>query len=168
MEKLLAMRNKMKRFVTLFLVLIALFTFPFTALANDEMDLSDNTERSIEYFEDGSYIVTEFETSIISAFSTSTVSKTKYSNYYNSNNIKEWAVKLTATFNYTGSSATCTNATTSYTIYNGNWKVTTATSSKSGRKATGNFTIKKYSLGIPVKTINRTLTISCSNTGVCS
>lgn len=68
MEKLLAMRNKMKWFVTLFLVLIALFTFPFTALANDEMDLSDNTERSIEYFEDGSYIVTEFETSIISAF----------------------------------------------------------------------------------------------------
>lgn len=126
------------------------------------------TENSIEYFDDGSYIVTEITKSTITTFAAKTTSSYKTSHFYNSKNVKEWTVRLDAAFSYTGSSATCTSAKTSYTIYNDAWKVTSAVPSKSGNKATGTFTVKKYLLGVSIKTVNRTLTITCSNTGVCS
>lgn len=137
---------------------------PTMAYANDEIV----TDRYIEYFEDGSYIVTELRESTITTFATKTVNQSKASHSYDSNNKKEWTVILNATFSYTGSSATCTKATVSYNIYNDAWKVTSSVASKSGNKATGTFTIKKYVLNVPIKSINRTLTITCSNTGVCS
>ena len=137
---------------------------PNTALANDEIV----TDSYIEYFDDGSYIVTRITESTITTFAAKTVSKSKSADYYESDNTKAWTVTLNATFSYTGSSATCTNATTSSKIYNDKWKVTSAVPSKSGNKATGTFTVKKYALGLPIKTVNKTLTITCSNTGVCS
>lgn len=137
---------------------------PATAFANEKIV----TDSYVEYFEDGSYIVTELTESTITTFAAKTVSSSKSSHFYESDNSKAWTVTLNATFSYTGSSATCTKATTSSTIYNSAWKVTSAVASKSGNKATGTFTVKKYVLGIPVKTVNKTLTITCSNTGVCS
>ena len=98
----------------------------------------------------------------------STVSKEKYTTHYNSNNEIQWEVCVKGTFTYTGSSATCTKSTVSYKIYNDHWKVTSAVASKSGRTATGEFTLKRYFLGVPTKTVNETLTLTCSNTGVCS
>lgn len=154
----------MKKIISVLLaILIVIFMCPTNAFAAETA-----TNQYVEYFDDGSYIITEFETSGISTFATSTTSKTKYSSYYNSNGDIEWRVSLTATFTYTGSSSICTKATKSYNIYNDNWKVTSSSASKSGNKATGNFTVKKYVLGIPVKTVNKTLTITCSKTGVCS
>lgn len=126
------------------------------------------TDKYVEYFEDGSYIVTELETSGISTFAASTKNYSKSASYYNSDNEKEWTITLSGTFSYTGSSATCTKATKSYSIYNDNWKVTSSSASKSGNKATGNFTVKRYLAGIPIRTVNKSLTITCSKTGVCS
>lgn len=137
---------------------------PNTAFASEKVV----TDSYIEYFEDGSYIVTELTESTITTFAAKTVSNSKSSHYYESNNSKAWTVTLNATFSYTGSSATCTKATTSNTIYNDAWKVTSAVASKSGNKGTGAFTVKKYAIGIPIKTMNRTVTITCSNSGVCS
>lgn len=155
----------MKKIISVFsVILMMLVMFPTTAFAGE----NNITNREVEYFDDGSYIVTELVESGISTLATSTVSKTKSSSYYDSNNKMLWTVRLDATFRYTGSSATCTSAAASHTIYDSSWKVTSGTASKSGNKATGNFTVKKYVLGIPVKTVNRTLTITCSNTGVCS
>lgn len=155
----------MKKIIAVLLaVVMMLGVCPISALASENV----TTETDVEYFEDGSYMVTEMTTSTISTFAAKTVSKTKSAHYYDSNDNKEWTVSLSATFSYTGSSATCTGATTSHTIYNDAWKVTSAVPSKSGNKATGTFTVKKYVLGIPVKTVNKTLTITCSNTGVCS
>lgn len=155
----------MKKIISLLSVILMIAVLcPNTAFANDEIV----TETNVEYFDDGSYIVTELTESTITTFATKTVSKSKSSHYYESDNSKAWTVVLSATFNYTGSSATCTSAKTSYTIYNDAWKVTSAVPSKSGNKATGTFTVKKYVLGVPIKTVNRTLTITCSNTGVCS
>lgn len=154
----------MKRMTTVLLAMLMLIVMcPTNAFAGETA-----TDQYVEYFEDGSYIVTELKTSGISTFATSTTSKTKYSSYYNSNGGLEWRVYLTGTFTYTGSSATCTKATKSYSIYNDNWKVTSSSASKSGNKATGKFTVKKYAIGIPIKTVNKTLTITCSNSGVCS
>ena len=155
----------MKKLISLLSVIIMIAVMcPATAFANDEIV----TDRYVEYFDDGSYIVTELTESTITTFAAKTVSKSKASHYYESDNSKAWTVILSATFSYTGSSATCTKATTSSTIYNSSWKVKSAVASKSGNKATGTFTVKKYVLGVPLKSIDRTLTITCSNTGVCS
>lgn len=154
----------MKRITSVLLAMLMLIVMCPTNAFGGEVA----TDQYVEYFEDGSYIVTELKTSGISTFATSTTSKTKYSSYYNSNGGLEWRVYLTGTFTYTGSSATCTKATKSYSIYNDNWKVTSSSASKSGNKATGKFTVKKYAIGIPIKTVNKTLTITCSNSGVCS
>lgn len=156
---------KMKKLIALFSVILTLMLMYPTTIFADEKIITDSY---VEYFDDGSYVVTEFEESGISTFATSTTTKAKTSTYYTSNNVKQWMVVVTGTFNYTGSSATCTKSTTSYTIYDNSWKVTSSAASKSGNKATGTFTIKNYVLGIPVKTVNKTLTITCSNTGVCS
>lgn len=154
----------MKKISALILTMLMVFTIaPFNAFAAEDIV----TDSCIEYFEDGSYMVTEITESSISTFSTSTT-KSKNSYYYDSNDNLQWRVTITGTFSYTGSSATCTKATTSYTIYDNAWKVTSAVPSKSGNKATGDFTVKRYFAGIPVKTVNRIVTITCSNTGVCS
>lgn len=125
---------------------------------------------SIEYLEDGSYIVSTLVVENDKPVARATNSKTgsRTSVLYNSDNEPMVTLKLTATFNYTGSSATCTAASTSYTIHNSYWKVTSATATKSGNKATGNYTSKKYLLGIATQTINSTITITCSNTGTLS
>ncbi len=154
----------MKRMTTVLLAMLMLIVMcPTNAFAGETA-----TDKYVEYFEDGSYIVTELETSGISTFATSTTTKTKYSSYYNSDGDLEWRVYLTGTFTYTGSSATCTKATKSYKIYDDHWKVTSSSASKSGNKATGNFTVKRYLAGIPIRTVNKSLTITCSKTGVCS
>lgn len=154
----------MKKIIALFCAMLILISFPATALAHDESAVNS----FVEYFDDGSYIVTESIINNISTIATYTKSCGKTSTYYNADNEKLWSITLTGTFTYTGSSATCTKSTATYAIYNSRWKVTSAVASKSGRKAIGDFTAKLYTLGIPVKTVNRTLTISCSNTGVCS
>lgn len=137
---------------------------PTTAFANDGIV----TDSYVEYFDDGSYIVTEITESAITTFAAKTINRSKSSHYYNSNNTKAWTVTVNGTFNYTGSSATCTRSTASYSIYNNDWKVTSSAASKSGNKAIGAFTVKRYNLGFLTKTVNRTVTLTCSNTGVCS
>ncbi|MCC8073109.1 MAG: hypothetical protein LIO62_03160 [Clostridiales bacterium] len=154
----------MKKFSTVILILfILIFMCPTTIFAQEI-----KVNKNIEYLDDGSYIVTEFNTNGASTFSTSTKNYAKSSSYYNSDDEKEWTVVLTGTFSYTGTSATCTKAVKSYTIYNDKWKVTSSSASKSGNKAIGDFVLKKYVLGVSVKTVDKTLTISCSKTGVCS
>ena len=108
----------------------------------------------------------EQENFLTRATSTKTGSKTAV--LYNSSDEKLVTLKLTGTFSYTGSSATCTSASTSYTIHEDSWSVTSAIASKSGRQAIGNFTSKHYMLGIPIQTRETTITISCSNTGTLS
>lgn len=153
----------MKKFLAVFLAIFILLSVPTISYANDS-----KTDSHIEYYSDGSYSITTITTSPISIFANSTVSKYKTFTYYSSKNEKEWEITVTGTFNYTGSSATCTNSTVSYKIYDTHWKVVSAQASKNGRVATGEFTLKRYTLGVPTKTVNETLTITCSNTGVCS
>ena len=157
----------MKKIFAIFSVVLILLSFPKISYA-DEYNTIYQEDGHIEYYSDGSYSITRIETSEVSVLATSTVTKTKYIDHFGSDDEKEWRITVTGTFNYTGSSATCTNSKVSYKIYDSSWKVTSATASKSGRVATGDFTLKRYTLGIPTKTVNETLTITCSNTGVCS
>ena len=157
----------MKKLLSVFLAVIIIFsTLTVSVFASDdEIVISETTEQ----FEDGSYLIvtlTEEKSSNLRATSTKTGSKTF--TLYNSNDEKLLVMKLTATFSYTGSSATCTNVAPTFTVYNSNWRVTKSTGTKSGNKGIGDFTAKQYVLNVPINTKDVTITITCSNTGVLS
>lgn len=151
----------MKKYLSIILALIIML-MPFTAFAQD-----NNTRTEFEYYEDGCYaeIIIEEEPSLTRS---STKTGTKSVNYRNSDGKILWTVAVKGTFSYTGSSATCTASSVSYTINDSGWKKYSATASKSGRTATGKFVMKYYVLGINTKTVNKTLTLSCSNSGTLS
>ena len=88
--------------------------------------------------------------------------------FKNSDGEAQWSATLRGTFTYTGSSATCTASSISYTIENSKWKISSATASKSGNTASGHITAKRYTFGIPVQTVEAPIAISCSATGVLS
>lgn len=149
----------MKKIISAFLLCVMLLV-PFNVFASE----SNSDAQYIEYYEDGSYAIIEIVDSGIATRATG-VTKSKTYTYYNSDNERDWTVTVTGTFNYDGKTATCTKSVTSSEIYNNSWKVTASNASKSGAKATGTFTVKKYWLGIPTKTENRTVTLTCSKDG---
>ena len=152
----------MKRSISLFLAMSLMFSL--FAIANGRsLNEEDSLILAVEYYPDGSYSITRL---ISETASRATITKSKVFDFYSASSVLLWQVKLTATFTYNGSTASCTNATPSYTVYNTAWKVKKATASYSGNTATGSFTVKRYNLGIPVETINKTLTLTCSPSGV--
>ena len=153
----------------LLLLLSTLFLTPVSAVAVKQFD----PYSTVEYYPDGSYGITtltisESGNSNPASLRAAVTSGTKNYTHYDSNNNALWKVTLTGFFSYTGTSATCTSATTSYVVYDSVWKVTNATASHSGNTATGEFTTKKYVLGIAIQTVNKTLTLTCSPTGTLS
>lgn len=130
---------------------------------------SSDVVTTVEYFEDGSCIETTLIVEKgISTYTTQYKDGTKKITYKDEDGIVCWSATLTATFRYTGSSATCTESTVSYEIYDSAWRMTSATASKSGNIATADVTAKRYTLGIPFKTIDRTITLTCSANGTIS
>lgn len=157
----------MKKFILLCLSIIFTVVFPTTVFANNTNEHNMEKNNYIEYFEDGSYIITKIVDGELNSRATGVV-KTKNYSYYNSNDDIEWVISISGTFNYNGSTASCTNAVTSYKIYNDRWKVTASSASRSGATARGDFTLKRYLMGIPTKTVDKTVTLTCSKTGVFS
>lgn len=155
----------MKRYLSLFLVLAMLggiFALPVSAASAVEA-----SETTVEYLEDGSYIVTTITENSRGARSSSK-SGSKSTHYYNSKDEEQWVATIHGTFSYDGYSATCTNAYTSYTIYNSAWKLNSSSSEKSGNQAIGHFVFKYYFLGVPINTIERAVVLTCSPNGVLS
>ena len=151
----------MKRMIAL-LQIICIFLCIFTCVVHAEENFSVT---DIEYFEDGSYIITVLETKTSLLSLSSSISKTKTEYFYDSHDNLDWKASLTATFNYNGSTASCTNASIGYKIYDNTWRLTSHDCSYSGATATGSFTFKRYASLIPVQTINKTLTLTCSPNG---
>lgn len=120
----------------------------------------------IEYISEDLYI----ETFIIecennASKSTTTVTRSKVSNIYNSNDEILTSFVLTGTFIYDHSTSRCTNVTCTTTIYDDQWKFTSTSATKSGISANGSYTVKRYVLGLEMDSISRTLTISCDAHG---
>ena len=156
---------KKKLFITIIMSLAVFFNcFTLSAGAiNEEKIIST----SIEYFDDGSYLVTTItEETTNSRANTKTGSKTTI--YKNSDGNTSWTYSITGTFSYTGSSSTCTAVSDSYTISNDNWHMSSHSCSKSGNTAYGTVTMKYKVLGITTSTITRDLSLSCSATGTLS
>lgn len=70
-------------------------------------------------------------------------------------------IKLTGTFSYTGSSATCTKASSSYTMYQG-WTYSNRSTTCSGNTAKTSARLSKDFY------VDAVVTLTCSNTGVVS
>ncbi len=158
----------MKRYLSLFLMLVMLggvLTFPVSATS--KAPAAEISQTTVEHFADGSYLVTTV-TEYNSGARSSTKSGSKTAHYYNSKDVEQWVATINGTFTYDGSSATCTSAFTAHAIYNSAWKLYSSSSEKNGNQAIGRFRFKYYALGIPVNTIDETVVLTCSPTGVLS
>lgn len=153
----------MKKVLSFLFIVLIVFCVSINACA------SSDAITTVEYFEDGSCIETTIVVKeYISTYATQVKKVEKSISYKDEDGIVCWKATLTATFRYTGSSATCTESDVTYTVSNSKWKITSATASKSGNTATADVTAKRYTLGIPVETLNRTITMTCSANGTIS
>ena len=121
-----------------------------------------NTE--IEYFEDGSYLVTTItEDTMTRASGTKTGTKT--ANYYSNGKVM-WSVAVTGTFTYTSTSAKCTKSSVSTTCPGSTWKISSKSASKSNNIATAKATAKQYQSGVCIFTKTVTVSLGCGANGV--
>lgn len=147
----------MKKVISSFLIAVLLM-----ALLGSYSSALTDVDAMKEYYKDGSYGIVSIQKDYARS---NTVTETKTYKYYDSNHNLSWKASITASFTFNGVTASCTSVSKSTTIYNTAWKCTASSCSKSGATATGNFTFKHYVLGVPVKTINKTLTLTCDKNG---
>lgn len=156
-----------KKITSILLSLIILTGLSLTAFASNN---NENQEaiQTIEYFADGSSLEVILQeepvltrSNIFNAYGTKTLI------FRDNDGIIMWEVDFKATFRVNeGVSVTCTAASVETPrIYNSNWRYITSTTSKSGNKASGTVTMKKYFMGLPVRTETPTITITCDNYG---
>ena len=185
-EGLLMTRTKRIISMLLCAVLLLVPLVPCVSVAAEE-DTGFKPGAGVEYFEDGSYLVfdileEEAYTSAtflqkllnllkkIFAFlrpepAQQTVSKIKYAEYNDANGKRLWSISLSADFTYNGKTSACTNARVTYKIYDSDWKNISSSCSKSAATATGTFSMRQYKLGVPLKLIEKTLTLTCDASG---
>ena len=93
--------------------------------------------------------------------STKTGSKITYCK--NSAGTVMWYVKVTGVFTYGNGTATCTSSTVTAKSLSTSWKITSKSASKTGNKAIATATAKEYLNGVPVGSLTRTVTLTCSS-----
>ncbi len=158
----------MKKIICYAVLIIMLFSaISFNAVAYST-SADETITSTTTYLDDGSYLVTIITEDLSNAKATNTKSGSKTTTYYSATDEALWKATLNGTFSYTGSSATCTAASITHTVYDSSWKITSATATKSGNKAIGDIVAKHYVLGIPIKTLEKNLTITCSASGTLS
>ena len=144
---------------------------------------SVNEER--EYLDDGSYLVEVindgvdnekeegifmklwgFLKKLIDFFrGRKSVSKTKYLNYYSSDNELLWTARLEGDFIYTKSSAECVASRFGIDIADRDWRLISSGCDKKEDTAMASFSVRQYKLSVPLKTIEKTLTLTCDTKG---
>lgn len=152
----------MKKLFCLLLITI-LLEFPITAFASDT-----NSNIDLEYLDDSSYLITPLKdvapSSGIMSLST-TVTKSKTVKYYSKNNTVKWYVKVTGTFTYDNGFARCIKSSVFVASEADTWKITSKSSNKSGNLANATVTAKQYLRNKEIKTITKTVKLTCSPTG---
>ena len=147
----------MKRVIcSLLVVMLVLCSIPICGNAAER-------EQEIIRFEDGSYAVVETITS--GARASGRTSGSRPYTYYDSTGTAQWKVVLNGSFTYTGSSATCTSASCSVTIYNSEWYTISKNASKSGNTASCSVTMGKKVLGTVVDKMSASLSLKCDANG---
>lgn len=94
-----------------------------------------------------------------------TVTETKYVSYYSSDGELLWIASLTAEFTYNGKSSLCESVKTGCNIYDSDWTLVSKECSKDGNTATAHFKVRQHKLGVPLKVIEKTVTVTCDKDG---
>lgn len=155
----------MKKFLCLLTSVILSYSLTFSCFA-----YTSDTPKTIsnEYTQNG-YVyeitTTEYNHSFYKD-QTKTVSRT--ATYKTPAGNPLWSMTLVATFKYNGVSSSCTSSKVETKIYHSAWKITNKTSSHSKNTATAKVTAKLYNGNTAIQTKTKTLTLTCSKTGVIS
>lgn len=94
-----------------------------------------------------------------------TGTKTKYCNYFSSDGELLWYVRLEGKFTYNHRKAVCVSSDIKCEILDSDWKLISAEHSEEGNTAKGSFSIRQYKLGVPLKLVEKNLTLTCSKNG---
>lgn len=149
----------MKRVVLLILTVVLIVSLFSVSVAASE-EKSDVGYSSIEYLDNGDYIVTELTINQskdylpVSLMATRSGTKTK--NYYNSSGTKIWSLTVSGTFSYTyGVSSTATSANATVNLFSSDASFVSKSAYTSGNTATATGTVAYY-------LVNKTMTVSVS------
>lgn len=157
------MKTKINRLIAILCILIICFPSAIPAQA----DTSDPEDTTIAY-----YTVTITESpeypETYAARTTYTKTATKTVAYKNSAGTTLWELKMTGTFQYNGTSCTCTKGAATTNDISSKWKSSVTSCYASGNNLTANATGKRYSSGTVVETVSRGGVLSCSKYGVIS
>ena len=93
------------------------------------------------------------------------ITRYKYCNYFDSEGNLLWTVRLKGTFTYNHRKAVCVDSDITCEIRDGDWKLLSSDHSESASSAVGTFSIRQYKLGVPLKLIEKTLTLTCDKAG---
>lgn len=169
----------MKKILSVLLCALLIFAAVLPAFAAEE-----NGESVIEEYEDGSRLVggfckaeNESAPDILTRFlqlmkkilqfftGGKSVSATKYLTYKDANGEALWTVYLHASFDCSRKGAKCTKAAITADLFDADWKLLSKSAAKNGDTASGEFTVRQYKLGVPLKTVSETLTVRCDGNG---
>ena len=147
----------MKKILALLLLVSLLITPSIPKVSAAEAD------ESVIRFSDGSYIL--IETVVTESRSTSSKNASRYYTYYDLLDNEKWKVTLSASFTYTGSSATCTSSNVTVGISDSAWYIVSKSASKSTNVASCDVTMGYKFLGITTDKKTVHLTITCDANG---
>lgn len=152
----------MKKLRVFLLTIVFLFSCNITVSANT---VSKTT--IIKRFKNGCYIESTIHQNFDNTLR-STVKK-KYgckTIVYRSRTGKTiWSVSVKGYFRFNGKTSVCTNSSVSTTCLNRRWKITNSSTAKTGATATASATAKKYIYKKPIKTIIKTVRLTCTKNG---
>ena len=94
-----------------------------------------------------------------------TITKTKYCNYFDSDGKLLWSVQLKGTFTYNHRTSVCVSSEITDIIMDSDWKLQSKKSIEEGNSAKGSFAVRQYKLGVPLKLIEKELTLTCDKNG---
>lgn len=150
-----------KKFKIIFLMLILLCIPISNVTALENIQQYTYIE---ERFEDGSYIEITVDYGTNNTRATTTKSKT--ATYKGASGTSLWSVTVKGTFTYNGTTSSCKSSSVSTKNYSTSWKLSNATSSKSGATASASVTAKQYHQdGTVLRTINKTVKLTCDKNG---
>lgn len=147
----------MKRFLS-FAMVMALLSSMFALHVNAAESADDLVSRTIEYLDNGDYIVTETYKPAIQPFSGTSGYKT--ATYTNSSGSRIFAVTVYGSFSYNGSSSSATSSSASVDIYASNTSFVSKNAYTSGSSAYGVGTAKYSGINCSV-----TAKLTCDKNG---
>ena len=162
----------MKKSIFAFLLLgCLLFSFFVPVAAAETTADADGRAVDVEFFDDGSYLVTvtTAEKTAVGRSNSYSVTGAKEVTLYNDDDEIQWIYTLYGIFTVeTGVSAVCTEAYHAYEIFDFDWKETSHSEWFSGNVAYGESVFKKKVLFITTSTQEITAEVGCDVYGVIS